>query len=130
MKFGHFMAIVLFFVTAILGLFFYWDFQDGVFSGKILFAPIFTFFLMLVMLLFPGETLSNTLPAAEDSGESQITPFRIKVVAAMFAVTLYFYFWMKSYFTGEAFFTIGYQVSLLLSFLVMFFIVRWYIKKL
>ena len=128
MRFGHFIAIILFFLTIILGFIFYWDLQDSEFSSRSLFAPMFTFFLMLVFLIFPGETLDKEI-FPQQNIESQITPFRIKIVIAMFVATLYLYFWAEAYFTGDFFFTFGKQLSQLLTFIVIFFIVRWYIKR-
>jgi hypothetical protein len=128
MRFGHFIAIILFFLTILFGFMFYWDLQDGEFSNKSLSAPIFTFFLMVTLMLFPGNILTKETKSLTDY-EPKITPFRIKIVITMFVIMLYLYFWAESFFTGEVFFSFGRQCSLLLSFLVIFFIFRRYIKR-
>jgi hypothetical protein len=121
MRVGHFIAIILFCLTILFGLFFYWDIQDGELSKMALFAPICTSYLFIVVLFFPGSKLSEN--TRTDLLET-LTPMKTKILLLGFVLMLYLDFWVEAYFTGEDFFTIGNHIKLLLAIGVLFFIVR------
>jgi hypothetical protein len=121
MRVGHFIAIILFFLTIVFGFIFYWDLQDGEFYKSSLFAPICTTYLFVVVLFFPGSKLSEN---AKTNFLEKITPLKAKMLLLGFVLMLYFDFWAEAYFTGEAFFTIDNQLKLLAVFAIVFFIIR------
>jgi hypothetical protein len=121
MRVGHFMAIILFCLTIVFGFIFYWDLQDGESSKLALFAPICTSYLFVVALFIPSSKLSENTKT--DLLET-LTPQKTKILFLGFVSMLYFNFWAEAYFTGEDFFTVGNQIKLLLSFGVLFFIIR------
>ncbi len=121
MRVGHFIAIILFFLTIMFGFLFYWDLQDGEFSKQSLFAPICTTYLFVVTLFIPGSKLSKN---TKINLIENITPLGTKIIGFGFVLMIYIDLWAEAYFTGEAFFTIGHQLKLLIIFAIIFFILR------
>jgi hypothetical protein len=126
MRVGHFIAIILFCLTILFGLLFYWDLQDGEFSKIALFAPICTSYLFIVVLFFPGSKLSEN---TRTDLLGTLTPLKIKMLLLGFVLMLYFDFWAEAFFTGVSFFTIGNHIKLLLTFAIVYFIIKWQINK-
>ena len=129
MKFGHFTAIILFCLSVVFAFVLYLDLQDGIFSNYSLGAPIFMFFMCLIALLFPGESISNHLSEKEPSETKVLSKTRIKIAIVLTVANFYCYFWAKAYFTNEVFFTIGNQLQLLLVFGILYFVIRWYLRS-
>lgn len=54
MKLGHFVALCCFVIALVSAGFSYWDMQDGYYSTRLLYLPIFTGMMGVALLLFPG----------------------------------------------------------------------------
>ncbi len=126
MKSGHFIAIILFCLIILFCVLFYFDVQDRNFSSKLLFAPIFFTYLLILFLIFPGSKLDADKNV---NFLENLSPNNFKAIIIGFAVTLYIYFWTESLFTGENFFAIDHQVSLALAFIIIFLIIKWQFNK-
>ena len=136
MRLGHFAALICFVLTLVFGGLSYWDMQDGYFSTKLLFLPIFMAVMGVALLLFPGGRITFREAAAPDSAHTfqewkhGTPPLHRRVWLGAAVLSIYLSLWAQKWLAGEAFFTVFEQLGLVFIFGLMWLFLRKQLRQL
>ena len=136
MKLGHFAALLCFVVALVFGGFSYWDMQDGYYSTRLLFMPIFAGLMAVALLLFPGG--HTTFQEAAQPGSAHrfgewtrsTPPLHRRVWLLTAGLAIYVSMWAQSWLADEPFFTVFHQLSLVFVFGLLWLFLRKQLRQL